>query len=216
MDFVVEDVFAQIINGELPADIVYEEEAIVAFKDINPKARFHALMVPKINGLVTGFDVNEMNRDAFGRLFLAAKYVSDIEDDLHSYKLHMNVGPAGGQVVPRVHLHMLSQDYPSDLVCSQPTNTVYYEDDDTLAFAHENPMCEKHCVIQLKDPELRSALDVRETNLETFGHLFLVARQVAEQMGLEGYKLFMNVDPEKVGNDFACFHLLSPDYKCEL
>lgn len=215
MDFVVEDVFAQIINGELPSDIIYEEEEVIAFKDINPKAQLHALMVPKTNGLVTGFDVNEMNRATFGRMFLAAKYVSDMED-LSTYKLHMNVGPDGGQVVPRVHLHMLSSDYTCSIGCGNRTETVYYEDDSALAYQHENPQCEKHVVITLKDPELMSGLDVRETNLEDFGHLFLVARYVAEQMGLTGYKLFMNVAPAENTNTLACFHLLSPDFKCEL
>lgn len=215
MDFVVEDVFAQIINGELASDIVYEEEGVIAFKDINPKARFHALMVPKVNGLVTGFDVHEDNKEIFGRLFLAAKYVSDLED-LDSYKLHMNVGTAGGQVVPRVHLHQLSSDYGLALMCSLPTNRVFYEDDTAIAFEHESPECENHIVIQLKDPELVSGLDVRETNLADFGHLFLVAKSVAQQIGLEGYKLFMNVDPKAANTRFACLHLLSPDYKTEL
>lgn len=215
MDFVVEDVFAQIINGEVPADIVYEEESVIAFKDINPKAKFHALMVPKINGLVTGFDVHAENKEIFGRLFLAAKYVSDMED-LHSYKLHMNVGTVGGQVVPRVHLHMLSSDYVPNLACSEPTAKVFYEDDTAIAFEHKDPACVNHVVIQLKDPELVSALDVRETNLEDFGHLFWVAKSVAQQIGLEGYKLFMNVSPTEVSTPFACLHMLSPDYKTEL
>gem|GEM_PF-3804776 len=172
-------------------------------------------MVPKVNGLVTGFDVHEDNKDIFGRLFLAAKYVSDMED-LRTYKLHMNVGTTGGQVVPRVHLHQLSNDYEPNLGCSQLTNKVFYEDDIAVAFEHEDPACEQHVVIQLKDPELQSGLDVRETNLEDFGHLFLVAKSVAQQIGIEGYKLFMNVDPAQEGNSRACFHMLSPDYKTEL
>ncbi len=215
MDFVVEDVFRQIITGEAPADIVYEDEYTMAFKDINPKARFHALMVPKVDGLVTGFDVHSENLEIFGRLFLAAKYVSDLED-LDTYKLHMNVGTLGGQVVPRVHLHQLSSDYAPELDCSMPTDTVYYEDEATIAYQHENPVCDQHVVIQLKDPELVSGLDIRETNLEAFGNLFWVAKSVSQQLGLEGYKLFMNVAPNETSSPFTCFHLLSPDYKTEL
>lgn len=215
MDFVVEDVFGQIINGEAPADIVYEDEYTMAFKDINPKARFHALMVPKVDGLVTGLDVHSENLEIFGRLFLAAKYVSDLED-LDSYKLHMNVGTLGGQVVPRVHLHQLSSDYAPNLACSALTDVVFYEDDDAVAFQHENPMCEHHIVIQLKDPELASGLDIRETNLEEFGNLFWVAKSVSQQLGLEGYKLFMSVSPKTDVCPFTCLHLLSPDYQTEL
>jgi histidine triad (HIT) family protein len=215
MDFIVEDVFAQIIKGEAPADIVYEDEYTVAFKDINPKANFHALMVPKVEGLVTGFDVHSENLEIFGRLFLAAKYVSDLED-LDTYKLHMNVGTLGGQVVPRVHLHQLSSDYAPNLDCSAATDTVYYEDETTIAYQHENPVCDQHVVIQLKDPELASGLDVRETNLDEFGNLFWVAKSVSQQLGLEGYKLFMNVAPNETASPFTCFHLLSPDYATEL
>ncbi len=215
MDFVVDDVFAQIIRGEAPAAIVYEDEHTISFKDINPKARFHALMVPKLEGLVTGLDVHEQNTDVFGRLFLAAKYVSDLED-LDTYKLHMNVGTSAGQVVPRVHLHQLSSDYAPSLMCSAPTDVVFYEDDDAVAFQHENPVCEHHIVIQLKNPEYRSGLDVRETNLEEYGNLFWVAKSVSQQLGLEGYKLFMNVAPEETTSDFTCFHMLSDDYKTEL
>ena len=215
MDFLVEDVFAQIIKGEAPAEIVYEDEFVMAFKDINPKARFHALMVPKVEGLVTGLDVHAENLDVFGRLFLAAKYVSDLED-LDTYKLHMNVGTVGGQVVPRVHMHQLSSDYAPNLECSALTDLVYYEDDNTIAFQHENPVCEHHVVIQLKNPEFESGLDVRETNLEEYGNLFWVAKSVSQQLEIEGYKLFMNVAPNQTSSPFTCFHILSPDYKTEL
>lgn len=215
MDFVVDDVFAQIIRGEAPAAIVYEDEHTMAFKDINPKANFHALIVPKLDGLVTGLDVHEQNRDVFGRLFLVAKYVSDLED-LDTYKLHMNVGTSAGQVVPRVHLHQLSSDYAPNLRCSALTDVVFYEDDDAIAFQHEHPECEHHIVIQLKNPEFESGLDVRENNLEEYGNLFWVAKSVSQQLGLDGYKLFMNVAPAQSTSHLACFHMLSDDYKTKL
>ena len=114
MVFFTEDIFKQIIDRELSAEIVYEDEWIIAFKDINPKAKTHILIVPKQDELVTGMDVRETNLEIFGRLFLSAKYIADMVD-LEGYKLHMNVGEKGGQVVPRVHLHMLSPDYESVL-----------------------------------------------------------------------------------------------------
>jgi len=114
MAFLPEDIFQQIINRELPANIVYDDEWVIAFHDINPKAEKHILIVPKKEGLITAMDVRETNIDVFGRLFLVAKYIADLED-LDGYKLHMNVGEEAGQVVPRVHFHMLSKDYESNL-----------------------------------------------------------------------------------------------------
>ncbi len=114
MAFLPEDVFAQIIRREIPADIVYEDPDIIAFRDINPKAEKHLLIVPKEEGFVTAMDVHEGNLETFGKLFLVAKYIMDLED-LEGYKLYMNVGEAGGQIVPRVHLHMLSPDFECQL-----------------------------------------------------------------------------------------------------
>ncbi len=114
MAFLPSDIFQQIINRELSAKIVYEDEWTIAFHDINPKADIHILIVPKGKNLVTAMDVRETNLDIFGRLFLVAKHISDLED-MKGYKLHMNVGEDGGQIVPRVHLHMLSSDFQSSL-----------------------------------------------------------------------------------------------------
>lgn len=110
MPFAPEDVFKQIIDREIPAEIIYEDEDYIAFKDIQPKAQVHVLIVPKANGLITAMDVSQMNVEVFGGMFMIAKYVSDMLD-MPGYKLHMNVGEEGGQMVPRVHLHMLSSDY---------------------------------------------------------------------------------------------------------
>ncbi len=108
------DVFEQIINRESPADIVYEDDNYIAFRDIAPKANTHVLIVPKGPGLVTAKDAFEDNVNIFGGLFLVANKVADIEN-LEGYKLHMNVDEAGGQIVPRVHFHFLSSDYESPL-----------------------------------------------------------------------------------------------------
>ena len=114
MAFIPEDVFRQIINREMPANIVYEDQEMIAFWDINPKANKHILIVPKQEGLITAMDVDEGNLEIFGKMFLVAKYIRDLED-LDGYKLHMNVGEPGGQVVPRLHMHLLSPDYECPL-----------------------------------------------------------------------------------------------------
>lgn len=113
MAFIPVNIFQQILDHEIDADRVYETETILAFRDINPKAKTHILIIPK-EPLKTAKEVNQENTQLFGELFLAAKNIAEIED-LDGYKLHMNVDEAGGQIVPHVHLHLLSADYKSSL-----------------------------------------------------------------------------------------------------
>lgn len=113
MTFLSEDLFARIIDRSIPADIVYETDQILAFRDIAPKAQVHILIIPK-EALKTAKEVTLHNRALFGELFLAAKEIAAMQG-LSGYKLHMNVDEDGGQVVPRVHLHLLSPDYASPL-----------------------------------------------------------------------------------------------------
>lgn len=109
MPFLDTDIFAKIIAREIPSDIVFETDRMIAFKDINPKARVHILIVPK-EALKTAKEVHKKNLDLFGEMFLTAKQIAN-DLGLEGYKLHMNVDEAGGQVVPRVHLHLLSPDF---------------------------------------------------------------------------------------------------------
>jgi histidine triad (HIT) family protein len=113
MVFAPSDVFEQIIKKEIPADIVIETDTVIAFHDINPKAKIHILIVPKTN-YTTLNEIRQDNISDFGELFLMAKQIAEIEN-LEGYKLHMNVGEKGGQVVPHVHLHLLSKDFKCEL-----------------------------------------------------------------------------------------------------
>jgi histidine triad (HIT) family protein len=113
MTFLPKNIFKQIINGELPAKKVYETDTILAFHDLYPKAKTHILIIPKIE-LKTAKEVTTENTQLFGELFLAAKIIAE-QENLAGYKLHMNVDEAGGQIVPHVHLHLLSPDYKSNL-----------------------------------------------------------------------------------------------------
>lgn len=113
MAFLDSDIFAKIVAGEIPCEKVWESGSILAFRDIEPKAEIHILIIPKKN-LITAHEVDTSNLELFGELFLAAKIIAD-QLGLPGYKLHMNVGEAGGQVVPHVHLHLLSPDYASPL-----------------------------------------------------------------------------------------------------
>lgn len=113
MVFLKDDIFARIVDRSISADIVYETDRILAFRDIAPKARVHILIIPKAS-IKTAKEITTVNIALFGELFLAAKEIAQ-QQGLTGYKLHMNVDEDGGQVVPHVHLHLLSPDYASPL-----------------------------------------------------------------------------------------------------
>jgi histidine triad (HIT) family protein len=100
-------VFRKIIDREIPADIVYEDEYCLAFRDINPQAPTHILLIPKqeISSLagVTGDDHTLM-----GHLLLKAADVARSEGlEENGYRVVINVGSDGGQEVYHLHLHVL-------------------------------------------------------------------------------------------------------------
>lgn len=97
--------FCKIVAGELDADKLYEDEHVLAFRDIGPQAPFHALIVPKRH-LATLNDFGPDDRELAGRLMTTAKHLAG-EHGLAGYRVAMNVGREGGQVVFHVHLHML-------------------------------------------------------------------------------------------------------------
>lgn len=115
MAFIEIDIFKQIIDGEAPADVIYEDADYIVIRDIAPKARVHLLAIPKADNLVTAKDIDLNRLTIFGGLFWAAKQAAELEGIGDGYKLHMNVGEASGQIVPRVHLHVLSPDYQSQI-----------------------------------------------------------------------------------------------------
>lgn len=113
MAFTQDNVFMKIITGQIPCDRIYETERVIAFKDINPKARIHILIVPK-RDYETLMDIDEDNMDLFGELLLVSKKIAK-KHGIKGYKIHMNVGEEAGQVVPHVHLHMLSTEFKTIL-----------------------------------------------------------------------------------------------------
>ena len=96
--------FTKIINREIPADIVYEDEHVVAFRDIEPKAPTHIIIVPRaeIPGLAelpdTGDHLHILN---------AAKKIAENEGLTSGYRLVINQGEDAGQSVPHLHAHLL-------------------------------------------------------------------------------------------------------------
>jgi histidine triad (HIT) family protein len=97
--------FCRIAAGEVPADRVYEDDEVLAFKDIHPQAPFHCLVIPKTH-VATLNDFLPQQSALIGRLLLAAKRIA-AENGLPGYRVAMNVGKEGGQVVFHAHLHVL-------------------------------------------------------------------------------------------------------------
>ena len=103
-----DDLFLKIISREIPADIVFENEDVLAFRDLNPKAPFHVLIIPKIR-IPTINDMKAEDAELFGKLFLAARDIA-VEQGFSEdgYRVVMNCNAAAGQTVFHVHLHMLA------------------------------------------------------------------------------------------------------------
>lgn len=100
-------IFTKIINREIPADIVFENDNIIVIKDINPQAKTHLLIIPK-KEIPTINDIALEDSQLIAEMFFVAK---DIAKDLNIhewYKLHFNVWQKGWQEVFHIHLHLLS------------------------------------------------------------------------------------------------------------
>ena len=101
--------FCKIANKEASAEIVYEDEKIVAFKDIHPKAPLHLLIVPQKH--IPSVDhLESEDKGLIGELFLVAQKIAR-EKKLKGYKLIINVGRPAGQLIDHLHLHLLSGNY---------------------------------------------------------------------------------------------------------
>ena len=100
-------IFDKIINKEIPADIVYETDNILAFKDINPIAPTHVLIIPKYN-IPTINDISRDDLEVLGELLSSAKIIAK-EMGIHKdgYRLIINCNENGGQTVYHLHLHLI-------------------------------------------------------------------------------------------------------------
>lgn len=98
--------FCKIAKKEIPSDIVYEDERFVVFKDISPKASIHLLIIPRKH--IHSVDHIEIEDKALiGELILVAQKIAK-EKNINGYRLQINVGRDGGQIVDHLHLHLLS------------------------------------------------------------------------------------------------------------
>lgn len=100
-------IFARIAAGEIAADIVYQDEDVVAFRDLNPQAPVHVLVIPR-KPIPTLNDVTPEDAELVGKLFLAAARVAEQERIAESgYRTVINCNAAAGQTVYHLHLHVL-------------------------------------------------------------------------------------------------------------
>ncbi|WJG08776.1 histidine triad nucleotide-binding protein [Aliiglaciecola sp. LCG003] len=103
-----ETIFDKIINREIPAEIIFEDDQVLAFKDINPQAPTHFLVIPK-KQIATINDIEPEDAALIGQLYLAAASIAKQLGVAESgYRTVMNCNPDGGQTVYHIHLHVLA------------------------------------------------------------------------------------------------------------
>ncbi|MDQ2703410.1 MAG: histidine triad nucleotide-binding protein [Pseudomonadota bacterium] len=103
-----ETIFHKIMRREIPADIVYEDDDMIAFRDIAPQAPVHVLFVPRVD-IATLNDVQPSQAEVVGRLAVAAAAYAKREGfDQAGYRIVMNCNADGGQTVFQIHLHLLA------------------------------------------------------------------------------------------------------------
>ncbi len=99
--------FCKMVDGEIQPDVVYEDDDVLAFRDLNPQAPVHVLVIPKRH-IATLNDLTPEDAELTGKLVLAARELAareDLADD--GYRLVMNCNAHGGQTVFHIHLHLL-------------------------------------------------------------------------------------------------------------
>jgi histidine triad (HIT) family protein len=101
-------IFTKIINKEIPADILFEDERVLAFKDISPQAPIHFLVIPK-KAIATTNDIAVEDEATVGYMHrVAAKVASDLGVAKSGFRTVMNCNEDGGQTVYHIHLHVLA------------------------------------------------------------------------------------------------------------
>lgn len=102
-----ECLFCQLINRDIPANIVYEDDQVLAFEDIHPQAPVHRLIIPKQH-IASINDLDTANKELIGHMTLVAKQLATDENLANDgYRLVFNCNEQGGQTVFHIHLHLL-------------------------------------------------------------------------------------------------------------
>lgn len=100
-------IFCKIIAGEIPGDIIYQDDDVLAFRDLNPQAPTHALVIPKKH-ISTINDIQSDDAELVGKMFLAAQKIAKADGIAEpGYRTVMNCNSGAGQTVFHIHLHVL-------------------------------------------------------------------------------------------------------------
>jgi histidine triad (HIT) family protein len=98
--------FSRIIDGEIPGSFVYQDEHVVAIRDINPAAPVHVLVIPR-KPVPSLAELEEGDLELAGRILLAVRRIAEQEGLKRGYRVVVNTGQEGGQTVPHLHFHIL-------------------------------------------------------------------------------------------------------------
>jgi len=99
--------FCKIRDGEIPGDIVYQDDEVLAFRDVNPQAPTHVLVIPRKH-IATTNDLGEADAAVVGKMMLAAKKIAADEGFAQEgYRLVLNCNEGAGQTVFHIHMHLL-------------------------------------------------------------------------------------------------------------
>ena len=110
-------VFCKIVNREIPAKIVYEDDKVMAFHDINPQAPVHILVIPKEH-IPTVNDLEEKHKELIGHIFLVIKEIAKEMGIAESgYRVLVNCNRDGGQEIYHIHFHLLGGAPLGPMVC---------------------------------------------------------------------------------------------------
>ncbi len=101
-----DNLFQKIIDRKIPATIVYEDDRCLAFRDINPQAPVHVLLIPR-KVIPTHADIQEEDRELLGHLHLVAARLAEQLGVQDGYRLVINCKDRAGQTVPHLHMHLL-------------------------------------------------------------------------------------------------------------
>ncbi len=100
--------FCKIVDKEIPSDIIYEDEKVLAFNDINPQAPVHFLVIPKEH-IKSLKEIDEGHKDLMGHIIYVASKLAEDKGLDQGYRIVNNCGSQGGQTVDHIHFHVLGK-----------------------------------------------------------------------------------------------------------
>ncbi len=96
-------IFCKIVSGEISTELIYEDEEVVAFRDINPQAPFHVLIIPRVH-IPSAKEADD--KSLIGKMFFAGNQIAE-KNGIEDFRYIINTGEQAGQTVFHLHLHLL-------------------------------------------------------------------------------------------------------------